>query len=286
MRELVVVAEGLGLTEAHTSGGFAALERGLATSARLVVPGPWAPEVVRRYRGQDLGVSLSLTSPHPLLRLCPLTGAPTLRSGDGGLPTTAADLIEHADPEEASRELRTQLERAILWGIGVTHLAIADDLLARADLFDAVAELAEEYHLPVRLTPSASEERLGYDAWGLAVQRGIATISGVVPIEPGGIAEGRELLDVLLALVHALPQGTSELALPFATQTPELGAWLEGGGPHAVPSTVVGIAERLWNAVRSRGVEPVGYRELSRRSGQSRSDGQAPARAPDTRATR
>jgi len=278
-RALIVVADLLGLTEAHTSGGFQAMEAGLATSARLVVAGPWAPEVVRRYRGQDLGVSLTLTSPHPLLRLAPLTSAPTLRSGDGGLPRTAADLVEHADPDEARLELRMQLERAILWGIGVSHLAVLDEsVLLRADIFDAVADLAEEYRLPLRLAPSADEERLGYNAWREACERGLITLAGIVPVDPTLHTDGRRLLEHLASIAHALPQGTSELALAVATTTPELAAWEASGGARSFSASLCAIAERLWQTMSVRGVERRSYRELSRRADRSRSD--EPARAP------
>ncbi len=284
MRQLVIVAELAGLTEAHTTGAFVALERRLATSARLVVPGPWAPEVVRRYRGQDFGVALTLTSPHPVLRLSPLTLAPTLRSGDGGFPATAADLVEHADAEEAALELRTQLERAILWGISVSHVALLDEgVLARADLFDAVVSLAEEYDLVVRLTPGADEARLGYDAWRLARERSVRTIDALVPLDPSELKEPRDLLAALTQAAHALPDGVSELGLPLASASPELSAWVASGGRRAAPTTLVHHADKLWHELAHRHVVATSYRELSRRAGRSPSAERAPLPASDTR---
>lgn len=286
MRELVVVAEFLGLTEAHTSGGFLALDRGLATSARLVVAGPWAPEVVRRYRGQDLGVTLTLTSAHPILRLSPLTAAPTLASGDGGLPVAAADLVEHADAEEAALELRTQLERAIWWGISPSHVALLDEgILRRADLFDVVASLAEEYGLVLRLTPSADEAHLGYDAWGIARDRGIRTIDAAIPVDPATLTDAGALLDLVRSSAHALPEGISELGLPLAIDSPELAAWVASGGAAPAPVRLLEHIERLWGALEQRSIHRTSYRDLSRRVDRSPSDGRAPARGFGTPAT-
>ena len=71
----------------------------------------------------DLGVHLTLNSEHPFYQWGPITHAPSLLSGGGGFPASIDDLWEHADADEVRRECRAQIERAIVWGIDVTHLA-------------------------------------------------------------------------------------------------------------------------------------------------------------------
>ena len=66
---------------------------------------------------------LTLNAEHDRYRWGPITHAPSLLDGDGGFPRTIDDLWEHADLDEVRRECRAQIERAILWGFDVTHLA-------------------------------------------------------------------------------------------------------------------------------------------------------------------
>jgi len=115
-RLLILNCDNLGVSHAANVGVYDALRSGLATSASLMVPAPWAREAVRGYRGADIGVHLTLNSEHACYRWGPITLAPSLRDGNGGYPSTPADLWDHADLDEARRECRAQIERAILWG--------------------------------------------------------------------------------------------------------------------------------------------------------------------------
>lgn len=222
-KQLILVADSLGMTEATTSAGFLAMKSGFATSGRLNVVGAWAREVVKRYRGEDLGVELVLTSPHPILGYRPLTYAPTLMGGDGTFPTTVEDLLEHADAVEVDHELRAQLERAILWGISVSHLAVLEDSIwPRADLADVLFGLAEEFCIPLRLTPMSDENHLGYDAYTLARQRGIRTIDKILVMPRDAITSIARLLNFLEDELGAQTAGVTEVSVTFGADTPEL----------------------------------------------------------------
>jgi predicted glycoside hydrolase/deacetylase ChbG (UPF0249 family) len=124
--------------------------------------------------GDDIGVHLTLVSEHPEYRWGPLTYAPSLQSGDGGFPSTLDDLWEHADSEEVLRECRAQVERALLWGVDVTHLAPhLTSITLRPEFFDIYLELAAEYRLPIRLPSSISLNEAGFDFRGLARDEGV-----------------------------------------------------------------------------------------------------------------
>ncbi len=112
-RVLILNADDLGLSHAANVGSYEALRSGLVTSASLMVPCPWAREAASRYRGEDVGVHLTLNAEHERYRWGPITQAPSLLDGDGGFPRTVDDLWDHADLDEVRRELRAQVERAI-----------------------------------------------------------------------------------------------------------------------------------------------------------------------------
>ena len=64
-RLVVIHADDLGMAHTVNRATFQALERGWVTSASILVPCPWFPEVVRFARAHpdaDLGIHLALTS--------------------------------------------------------------------------------------------------------------------------------------------------------------------------------------------------------------------------------
>lgn len=172
---VVLSCDDLGAFHASNEGVLQAMRTGVATCASLMVPAPWARHAVQHLQpGDDIGVHLTLVSEHPEYRWGPLTYAPSLQSGDGGLPSTLDDLWEHADSEEVLRECRAQVERALLWGVDVTHLAPhLTSITLRPEFFDVYLELAAEYRLPIRLPSSISLNEAGFDFRGLARDEGV-----------------------------------------------------------------------------------------------------------------
>ena len=117
-----------------------------------MVPCPWAREAAARYRGEDIGVHLTVNAEFELYRWGPITHAPSLLGGDGGFPQTIEDVWDHADLDEVRRECRAQIERAILWGFDVSHLdAHMGTLQLRPEFFDVYLDLAVDFRLPLRM---------------------------------------------------------------------------------------------------------------------------------------
>src|SRR5213082_4120591 len=136
-RLIIVNADELGLTRASNVGVYDALRHGAATSASLMVPAPWARDAAAGYRGEDVGVHLTLNSEWETYRWGPITHSPSLLDGDGGFPRTVEDVWDHADLDEVRKECRAQVERAIYWGFDVSHLTShLGALQPRADFFD------------------------------------------------------------------------------------------------------------------------------------------------------
>ena len=92
---LIVNCDDLGSSYAANVGVYEALRDGVATSATLMVPCPWAREAAARYRGEDVGVHLTLNAEYDLYRWGPITQAPSLLDGDGGFPRKADVTLEY-----------------------------------------------------------------------------------------------------------------------------------------------------------------------------------------------
>ncbi|MFM8416552.1 MAG: ChbG/HpnK family deacetylase, partial [Actinomycetota bacterium] len=174
-RLVIVSCDDLGAFHASNVGVLRALHDGVATCASLMVPAPWSRHAVANLRtGDDIGVHLTLVSEHADYRWGPLTYAPSLQSGDGGFPSTLDDLWEHADRDEVLRECRAQVQRAMLWGVDVTHLAPhLTAITLRPEFFDVYLEVAVEYQLPIRLPSTVSTTAAGFDFRGLARDEGV-----------------------------------------------------------------------------------------------------------------
>jgi len=215
-RLLVVNCDDLGLSHATNVGTYQALRDGVATSASLMVPCPWSREAASRYRGEDVGVRLTLTAEHDLYRWGPITQAPSLLDGDGGFPRTNVDAWEHADPDEVRRECRAQVERAILWGFDVSHLdSHMSALQLRPEMFDVYLDLAVEYRLPVRLSGEATQRNVGFPFRRLASEEGVLFPDHFVPVSSVGSRK------VVERTVFDLRPGVTEIQVHPAVDTPE-----------------------------------------------------------------
>ena len=159
---VIINADDLGSCHSANVGVFECLATGTVTSATLMVPCPWAREASSRYRGEDVGVHLTVNAEYELYRWGPITHAPSLLGGDGGFPRTVEDVWDHADLDEVRRECRAQIERAILWGFDVSHLdAHMGTLQLRPEFFDVYLDLAVEFGLPLRMVSPAMERYVG-----------------------------------------------------------------------------------------------------------------------------
>ncbi|MET1002578.1 MAG: polysaccharide deacetylase family protein, partial [Acidimicrobiia bacterium] len=171
---LIINCDDLGSTRSANVAVYEALRRGVATSATLMVPCPWARDAAAMYRGEDVGVHLTLNAEWETYRWGPTTHSPSLLDGDGGFPRTVQDAWEHADLDEVRKECRTQIERAIYWGFDVSHIdSHMGTMQLRADFFDVYLELAVEFNLPLRMAGASSERAIGFPFRRLAAEEGI-----------------------------------------------------------------------------------------------------------------
>jgi predicted glycoside hydrolase/deacetylase ChbG (UPF0249 family) len=254
---VIVNCDDLGSCNAANVGVYEALREGIATSASLMVPCPWAREAAARYRGEDVGVHLTLNAEFDLYRWGPITHAPSLLDGDGGFPRTITDVWDHADIDEARRELRAQIERAILWGFDVSHLdSHMGTLQLRPEFFDVYLELATDFRLPFRLSGQSSERTIGFPFRRLAEEEGVLFPDHLVVIPGVG---SRRVLD---RVVMDLRPGVTEVYVHPAVDTAELRS-LAPDWPARVDDHDLVTRDRTLRTMFERaGAHLIGYRQL------------------------
>ncbi|MEN9506635.1 MAG: hypothetical protein RI958_2561 [Actinomycetota bacterium] len=216
---LIISCDDLGSCHAANEGVYRAMRHGVATCASIMVPAPWARHAADAYHGDDLGVHLTLNCEHDNYRFGPITYAPSLLSGEGGFPRDLHDLWEHADPTEVLRECRAQIERALAWGIDVTHLAPhLSSITLRPEFFDVYMELAVEFRLPVRLPSTISTDQAGFPFRQLASDEGVIFPDHFDHDWRAGSTE--RVYDA----VRRLQPGVTEIHIQPAIDTPEVRA--------------------------------------------------------------
>jgi predicted glycoside hydrolase/deacetylase ChbG (UPF0249 family) len=253
---VIISCDDLGTCHALNIGIFTALRHGAATCASLMVPGPWARHAAAEQGGEDLGVHLTLNAEHALYRWGPITHAPSLVDGDGGFPRSIDDLWEHADQEEVRRECRTQLERALEWGLDVTHLAPHLSAMSlRPEFFDVYLDLAVDFQLPVRLPSTVGEREAGFPFRALAAQDGVLFPDH---FDNAWRAGSRERI---LREVAQLRPGVTELHVQPAIDTPEVRA-ISPDAEGWIDDFDLIMDPALREALDAAGAVCIGYRDL------------------------
>jgi predicted glycoside hydrolase/deacetylase ChbG (UPF0249 family) len=152
---LIVHADDLAVAHSVDAASFDALDKGAVTSASIMVPCPWLTEVAlyaKAHPDADLGLHLTLTSEWKTYRWGPVESkdkVPSLLDPSGYLWPETPSAVSHIKPDEAEREIRTQVEFAVASGIHPTHLDThMGALFSSPELFAAFVKIAHEYKVP------------------------------------------------------------------------------------------------------------------------------------------
>jgi predicted glycoside hydrolase/deacetylase ChbG (UPF0249 family) len=253
---LIVNCDDLGSTRSANVAIYEGLRDGVATSATLMVPCPWARDAAAMYRGEDVGVHLTLNAEWETYRWGPITHSPSLLDGDGGFPRTVEDVWDHADLDEVRKECRAQVERAIYWGFDVSHLdSHMGTMQLRPEFFDVYLEFAVEFELPLRMAPAAAERLVGFPYRSLAEQEGVTFPDHFVYTTVGS---RRQIEKALFSLMP----GVTEVYVHAAIDTDELRAshpdWAQRVEDHALVTSDASFA----NLIERSGATLIGFREL------------------------
>jgi hypothetical protein len=257
-RLVIISCDDFGSCHAANEGVFDSIHHGVATCASLMVPAPWARDAAQRVAAtDDIGVHLTLNCEHESYRFGPITHAPTLLSGEGGFPRELDDLWQHADPAEVLRECRAQIERAIAWGIDVTHLAPhLSAITLRPEFFDVYLELAVEFALPIRLPSTITEDQAGFPFRRLAAEEGVLFPDH---FDHDWRAGSRERV---YDAIRTLEPGVTEIHVQPVIDTPEVRAITSSAALWIDDHELVTADATLRTLLHDSGAVPIGFRAL------------------------
>jgi predicted glycoside hydrolase/deacetylase ChbG (UPF0249 family) len=151
---LILHADDLGVAHSVDAASLDAIDKGVISSASIMMPTPWVAEVAayaRAHPNADLGLHLTLTSEWDTYRwgsIAPADKVASLLDSSGTFPRDAGIVATNAKPAEVERELRAQIERALAMGIRPTHLdSHMFSLYNTPELTATYVKVAREYHL-------------------------------------------------------------------------------------------------------------------------------------------
>ncbi len=155
-RLLIIHADDLGMDHSVNRATFEALEKRWITSASIMVPCPWFPEVAKwahQHPDADLGIHQVLNSEWTGFRWGPVSPkdrVPSLLDPDGYLPLDTPEVVKNAKQSEVEEELRAQIDRVRTAGIHLTHLdSHMGALFETPQLFAVYQKMGHNYELPI-----------------------------------------------------------------------------------------------------------------------------------------
>ena len=127
-RLLIIHADDFGMMHTVDTATEEAFDNHWITSASILVPCPWFPEVAqwaKSHPDADLGIHLALNADWTSYRWSPVSPQPqdsSLLDPDGYLPLTTSYVVAHAKPADVQTEVHAQVDKALAAGIHISHL--------------------------------------------------------------------------------------------------------------------------------------------------------------------
>ena len=157
-RLLIVHADDAAVSHSTNQAVSDAFRNGRITSAAIMVPCPWFPEMAelaRDHMEYDLGLHLTYTSEWNTYKwssILPNDQVPSLLDEQGYFFATTEEAVAYADPREVDREMRAQIEKALAAGIKPTHFdSHMLPHFGKQELFENYLRLGEDFRVPVLL---------------------------------------------------------------------------------------------------------------------------------------
>jgi predicted glycoside hydrolase/deacetylase ChbG (UPF0249 family) len=223
---VIVHADDLGMTHSVNAASIKGLDSGLVTSASIMVPCPWFPEMAdyaKAHPDADFGLHLTLTSERVFYRwgpVAPRDKVPSLVDPNGYFHLNWTDTT-HIDAKEVELELRAQVERALAMGVRPTHLDSHQYRLFEngKEVFQSVQRVAHEYKMPVFMVRDWFADRPYLES---SLSSDDLVVDHTVTIEPGVAPE--KWADFYVTALKNLKPGVTVFIIHLAFDNEEMRA--------------------------------------------------------------
>ena len=222
-RLLIIHADDFGMMHSVNTAIEEAFENHWITSASILVPCPWFPEVAqwaKTHPEADLGIHLALNSDWTSYRWPPVSRQPrgsSLLDADGYLPLTTEYVATHAKMPDVEVETHAQVDKAKAAGIHITHVDThMGTIVSTDDLVKVYLETAQAYKVPALLIRAPTDRAANLPD----LDPNAIFLDRLVEIMPG--VSKAEWLGAYEKMLQPLPAGTYQLIVHLAHNDSEM----------------------------------------------------------------
>jgi hypothetical protein len=224
-RLLIIHADDFGMMHSVNTAIEEAFENHWITSASILVPCPWFPEVAqwaKAHPDADLGIHLALNADWTSYRWPPVSPQPKVSSlldADGYLPLTTEYVAAHAKMPDVEVETHAQVDKAKAAGIRITHVDSHMGTIASTDdLLKVYLGTAHAYKVPALLIHAPSGPAADLSRFNLEPKT--VVLDGLLQMTPG--VSKSEWLGSYKKMLQPLPPGTYQLIVHLAHNDAEM----------------------------------------------------------------
>lgn len=192
---LIIHADDLAVAHSENTASFTAMEKGAVSSASVMVPCPWLPEVAnyaKKHPNHDLGLHLTFTSEWNPFKWGPVAArceVSSLVDSLGYFYDNCGDFAKKAKTAEVEKELRAQIEKAKKMGLDPTHLDSHMGCLffQKYAYFEIYMRVAREYGIPAMVSKELLD---GIDSLKYAVTEKDIVVDHIAMAQPDDYKKG------------------------------------------------------------------------------------------------
>ena len=272
---LMIHADDVGMCHSVNVATINAMEKGVVSSASIMVPCPWFPEIAQYCRAhpeKDFGLHLTLTSEWSLYRWRPVTPidqVPGLLDKEGFMWHSEVQTAQNAKPAEVEKEIRAQIDRALAFGIKPTHIDSHMGTLFAGVFYPVYTRVGLDTGImPMLPAPNpmriAQAKMFGFDA--VSTHKELAKQGFVFIDTLSESAEGKTLEERrkhYYDKIRALKPGVTEFIVHLSLDDEEIrhitGNWEARWNEYQIMTD-----PKTRELIESLGIKLIGYRELSK----------------------
>lgn len=265
---LIINNDDAGMCHAANTATVEGMEKGLISSATIMIPCSWSNEIVKYAKenpDKGFGVHLTLTSEWKNYRwgtVAPRNEVPGLYDEQGYMWKGVMEVYKASNTGEALIEGRAQIRKALDAGVPVTHIdSHMGTYQYSPDYMHIYLQLAEEFNLPARMPSRSTLDNMGAPPFrDICKEKGIIHPDYFIHEEFQNY-KTENVEEFWTEYIKNIQPGVTEILIHAATEGDEIRA-ITGSAPKRVKELEFFTSDRFKQLIEEEGIIVISYRPL------------------------